>query len=206
MFKYDKKIDNWSKDMISGLDNIWGAQIPNKNQKLHSLTLSSLIFYLNTYIDKNGNTIIKRFNKLTGLSYKLSDFKYYVNSTPVSLHNGKDLYISIGSNHSFNSYPTIIIHEISHIYFYKYLESKKFLKINKISKATDLISEKERNELKEIVTVIINEEFGDLIDKKDQGYLEHKEIREKITKLWNKDRNFDKWIIKVIKEYKKVIQ
>lgn len=204
MFKYNKKVDTWSHKMIQGLDEVWGNKIPKKNNNLKQITIPFLISYLNGYLNKYGKTIIAIFNKLTGLSYKINDFKYYVNTTPVSLHNAKNLYISISLNHSFISYPTIIIHEISHIYFYKYIESLRFLKLNNISKTSDLISEKERNELKEIITVILNEEFIDIIDKLDGGYPNHKNIREKIIKLWKKENlNFDKWIVKVIKEYKK---
>ena len=203
MFKYDKKINNWSHEMIRGLDNVWGNKIPNNQVNQTSLTMPFLINYLNEYLEKYGNTIIKRFNKLTGLSYKISDFGFYINDTPVSLHNSKDLYISISLNHSFARYPTIIIHEISHIYFQKYINSQKFMKLNNISKISDLISEKERNELKEIITVIINTEFSDVIDRLDEGYPNHKNIREKVLKLWRKDKNFDKWMTKVIKIYKK---
>jgi hypothetical protein len=203
-FKYNKKIDTWSKKMIEGLDTIFGNKIPQNQNNLKTITLPFLIEYLNKYLNKYGKTIINRFNKLTGLSYTTDDFGFYINNTPVSLHNGKELYISISQNHSFNKYPTVIIHEISHIYFYKYIYSSRFLKFNNILKTSDLISEKERNELKEIITVIINKEFIDIIDKLDEGYPNHKNIREKALKLWiKKYPNFDEWIREVIKIYKK---
>lgn len=205
MFKYDKKIDNWSQKKIRGLDNIWGVKIEKTKNTLNFMSIKYLEIYLNLYINKYGKKIINRFNRLTGLSYKINDFKFYTNNTPVSLHNAKYLYISIGKYHAFNKYPTIIIHELSHIYFYKYIESKKFLEFNKIFNTFDFISTKEKNELKEIITVIINDEFSDIIDSSDDGYPEHKEIRNNIIKLWrkNKNKDFDKWINNVIKTNKK---
>ncbi len=198
MFRYDKKVDIWSKKMIAGLNKVWGNEIPKKQTSKKSLTLPFLIDYLNKYLNKYGKTIIKRFNELTGLSYKINDFGYYINNTPVSLHNSEKLFISISQNHPFTKYPTVIIHEISHIYFYKYINSTKFLK------TCNVISKKEKNELKEIITVIINKEFTDIIDKPDEGYSNHKNIRKQILKLWEKENpNFDKWVKEVIKIYKK---
>ncbi len=132
MFKYDKRIDSWSKKKITDLKKIWGNEIPKTQSGQNYLTLPFLVDYLNNYLNKYGKIIIKRFNKLTGLSYKINDFGYYLNSTSVSLHNSKKLFISISQNRSFAKYPTIIIHihEISHIYFYKYINSKRFLKFN----------------------------------------------------------------------------
>jgi hypothetical protein len=70
---------------------------------------------------------------------------------------------------------------------YKYITSKKFLE-----ETCNVISEKEKNELKEIITVIINKEFADIIDKPDEGYPNHKNIRKQILKLWKKENpNFD---------------
>lgn len=204
MFKYDKKIDNWSQKIIKDTKDVWGNKIPKGQDGLKHRTLPFLIDYLNSYLEKYGKTIINRFNKLTGLSYSVSNFGYYINSTSVSLHNATKLYISLSQEHAFNRYPAIIIHEISHIYFYKYVESIRFLKFNNISKTSDLLSEKEKNELKEIITVIINTEFVDIIDKIDEGYPHHKNIREKVLKLWVKEKpNFDKWIAKVMEEYKR---
>ncbi|MFA5932160.1 MAG: hypothetical protein WC793_02175 [Candidatus Paceibacterota bacterium] len=206
MFKYDKKIDIWSKKMIKNLDKVWGNKIPKNKNNSKSLTSPFLIIYLNRYFNKYGKKIFARFNKLTSLSYKINDFDYYINNTPVSLHNSKKSYISISQYHSFNKYPAVIIHEISHIYFYNYINSKKFLKFNNISKTSDLISEKERNELKEIITVIINKEFANIIDRLDEGYPNHKNIREKIFNLWIKENiNFDEWVAEVIKIYKKEV-
>jgi hypothetical protein len=203
MFKYDKKIDNWSQKMIKNIGKIWGNKILKKKNNIKSIVFRFLIKYLNGYLNKYGKTIITRFNVLTVLSDKVNDFSYYINSATVSVHNALDLYISISSHHSFIRYPTVIIHEISHIYFYNYINSKKFLKFNNILKTSDLISKKERNELKEIITVILNREFKDIIDVSDEGYPNHKNIREKIFKLWEKKRpNFDEWMMEVIKIYK----
>ncbi len=204
MFKYDKKVDLWSKDKIKNLDVIWGNSITKQRNDRKSFLFPFLINYLNGYLEKYGDSFIKRFNDLTGLSFKIDDFKYYINSTNISLHNGTEEYISIGLNHSFIAYPTIIIHEISHLYFYKYIDSENFLKYNKVVKTSDLISEKEQNELKEIITVIINKEFADIIYKFDDGYPHHKDIRKEVLKLWTERKpNFDKWISEVIKIYKK---
>lgn len=48
--------------------------------------------------------------------------------------------------------------------------------------------------LKEALTVILNEEFMDLIVWPDKGYEIHKNFREKLLKFWRADNNFNRLI------------
>ncbi|MBS3172556.1 hypothetical protein J4438_03175 [Candidatus Woesearchaeota archaeon] len=45
--------------------------------------------------------------------------------------------------------------------------------------------------LKEALTFLINEEFQDLIGYEDQGYPEHKKLRERLTELWRTTKDLE---------------
>ena len=192
-FQYNKKIDDWSHNMISNLNETWGVQLNKKSTKSKYKTLPFLKNYLDGYWQKYETKIIKKLNNIFKLNFRSNDFSLYLNTTIVSLHNTEKQFISISLNHSFISYPTIIIHELSHIYFYKYIQNNLI---------TDL-DEAELNELKEIITVIINNEFKEYIDYPDIGYPNHQKIREQAKKIWRKNKNIDTFIEKLIKIYKK---
>ena len=69
---------------------------------------------------------------------------------------------------------------------------------NNLKSICDIATEKELNEIKEIVTVIINDRFYDLIDTLDEGYPEHEELRINAKREWDKNRNFDRFILYII--------
>ncbi|MDP3899828.1 MAG: hypothetical protein Q8Q23_01980 [bacterium] len=192
-FQYDKKIDNWSHRMISGLTEIWGVRLNKNNDKLRYKTLPLLKNYLDGYWQKHGTKIIKRLNSIFKLNHSPDDFLLYLNTAGASLHNTEKQFISLCLHHSFISYPTVIIHELSHIYFYQYLRKSSITSLNN----------NEANELKEIITVIINTEFLDYIDCLDVGYPDHKKIRARAKKIWQQNKNMDAFMAKMIKIYKK---
>lgn len=53
------------------------------------------------------------------------------------------------------------------------------------------ISKEKYNDLKEALTVLLNVEYKDLLPEgmTDTGYPQHQEIRQRILKYWEKDRN-----------------
>jgi hypothetical protein len=203
MFKYDEKKDAWAYEMIKGIEEIWGNRMLKIENDKEPITTKYLINYLNNYLEDYGQKILEKFSILTGISYKNKDLNYYVNTTPVSLHSSSEHFISIGGYHSFISYPTVVIHEICHIFFHDFVRSENFLSFSKISDISEILSIKQENELKEIVTVIINLEFLDLIAQKDQGYPNHQSIRHELEMLWLNKPDFTIWISEAIKIYKK---
>ncbi len=72
------------------------------------------------------------------------------------------------------------LHEIFH--FYTHLSFGNYLK-NKG------LNQQKFFDIKEALTVILNHEFIDLMGNKDMGYIEHKELRDKISDLWQQTRN-----------------
>ncbi|MBU0906722.1 MAG: hypothetical protein KKD18_01160 [Nanoarchaeota archaeon] len=74
-----------------------------------------------------------------------------------------------------------MLHEILHFqfekYFWKGLEKKG-------------LTENEIQHIKEATTVLINEEFLDVIPFKDWGYPLHKKFRKELTNIWRKKKDF----------------
>jgi len=203
MFEYSKKIDDWSQDMIKGLTEIWGNKISKAPDDVAPFTIKYLVTYLDGYMKEYGQKIIDRFDVLMGKLLGQNNVSYYVNTTPVSLHNSSEFFVSIGECHSFISYPTVVIHEICHIYFYYFIRSQNFLSFNKVSDISELLTESQENELKEIITVILNLEFSDLINQDDQGYPDHQVIRRELQALWLEKPDFISWVSAAIKMYKR---
>ena len=54
------------------------------------------------------------------------------------------------------------------------------------------VSKKKYYDFKESLTEILNLEFKDLLDIEDKGYVEHKELRKKVKKLWLEHRDIKK--------------
>lgn len=65
------------------------------------------------------------------------------------------------------------------------------------------IGNKKTHDLKEALTVLLNLEFNDLLNKKDKSYPNHINLRKFISKTWNKEKDFDTLIEKSIKWIKK---
>lgn len=196
MFKYNKKIDAWSRSMILEVNEAWGLIIDKDEEKISLKMLKYLLDYLDGYMKVNGNKIFLIFSRILDMKCHESEVRFYVNSSTVSLHNGSKKFVSISCRHGFDVYPTVIIHEIFHILFYQYINFNK----NAIK---EKISEYECNEIKEILTVLINLEFQNLIYKHDKGYPVHATMRNEVEKFWKKKKSFGALLGFVLKEFRR---
>jgi len=83
-------------------------------------------------------------------------------------------------------------HEIMHLYFHEFYWKD-------VEKE---IGEKKTGDLKEALTVLLNQEFKDLWFVEDEGYEEHKKLREFIVNEWKKEKDFEKLLERCIKYLK----
>ncbi|MEK7202725.1 MAG: transglutaminase domain-containing protein, partial [Patescibacteria group bacterium] len=81
------------------------------------------------------------------------------------------------------------VHELLHFQTYAYWQKEVLKKLSK----------EEFENLKEALTVVLNEEFMDL----DKGYLMHRDLRKELLKYWKKNKDFNKLIKYGIKIYPK---
>ncbi len=80
-------------------------------------------------------------------------------------------------------------HELMHLQFHHYFEKDL---INKMGR-------EKFGEVKEALTVLLNEEFKDLWIVEDRGYEIHQELRKKILEQWGKKKDFDELIKAIVK-------
>lgn len=69
----------------------------------------------------------------------------------------------------------ICVHELLHFYTHKFIRLK--------------VSSGEYNTYKESLTVLLNLEFRDLIEKEDSGYPQHQQLRKLIAQGWREGEN-----------------
>jgi len=82
------------------------------------------------------------------------------------------------------------IHELLHMQFEHYYKEKLRKQIN----------EEQFDFLRESMTVILNEEFREITQEIDKGYLIHQEFRKRLLVLWRQRQNFQEFIENAAKE------
>jgi hypothetical protein len=69
------------------------------------------------------------------------------------------------------------------------------LRENNFKSLADLATNKELNEIKEIMTFLINDQFNGFIDWPDLGYPDHSKMRMMAEINWKKNKDLNKLII-----------
>lgn len=128
-----------------------------------------------------GGEYHKRAKNIFGINLPTSDITAYItinNRCPYNI-NDHYFFVSVSGPHIIKT----TMHELWHFYtWYKYgVEWEEKLGGNKY------------NELKEALTVLLNAECKDLLPEgiQDNGYPQHKELRERILKLWSQEKDMD---------------
>lgn len=83
---------------------------------------------------------------------------------------------------------TVSAHEIMHI---------EFIRAYGIYYRDLGLPPKQFADIKEALTVLLNEEMGDLLSRPDYGYKEHQELREQILAIWRKNKDIKNLISEI---------
>lgn len=136
----------------------------------------------------------RRLEKVMEKPIFMKNFKCYLTTGFMCPYNEKEKWFMISLWHSIPMSITIICHEILHLQFLYYYEKycKKFL------------SEKQKEDLKEALTFILNTDFNNLILVDDRGYPSHQKLRKELEEIWHKRKNFQEFLDKAIKITKKL--
>ena len=145
--------------------------------------------------DQYGEQIFLRMQKVTGKKIYRKNFTCFLTTFPRAPYDYQRGYVLLPIIWPKETYTRTFIHELLHFQTYAYWQ-KQCLKT---------LTEKEFENLKEALTIILNEEFMDLIIWPDKGYEIHKDLREKLLKFWRVNRNFKKLINYGVKIYPKPI-
>lgn len=216
LIKFDLKKDAWNwwdacNTKSWGVD--WKENISDKKLLPHIVGKSQtkafkfLLPYLeNLYkeidIDKYIKEIQTGFNKVQAKLFqrmkKVTDRPIYIDTITCWLtsfyrfpYDYEKGYIWIGHNKTMETQLHIVIHELLHFQYHYYFEKK----------VCQALGQEKQGDIKEAMTVILNDEFGDITPVKDNGYKIHKELRKKLIKFWRQSKNMDEFIDLTIKSF-----
>ncbi|MBU4360694.1 hypothetical protein KKA66_02485 [Patescibacteria group bacterium] len=184
---------------------------PSKRQLLYiknfgeELTEENLKKFINAFIKKNNINVNEKIKEFQISWNKVNDefFKRVKNIFKINLPCEKInayltvndrcgysiidnlFFVSVGTNQP----KRIVMHELFH--FYTWYALGKELKDRNIGK-------QKYYDIKESLTIILNLEFGDLMECEDKGYIEHQELRKKIKEYWLKYKDIKKVVEKIL--------
>jgi hypothetical protein len=221
-FHYDLKKDAWSWVLIAKDKDLWGLnwrdqvghisdELLEKIKKASFSRAQKIVEeYINSHpekefkakvrlsemitLEKIWRTVEKKYfrelSKLTGRSIYRKDFSCYFTTGLMCPYNEKENWFMVSMWHSIPSSITTICHELMHLQFLfhyrKYLENSG-------------LREGQIQDLKEAITFLLNEkEFESIILCSDNGYPEHQKLRKKLQKIWEKEKDFTKFLDRAI--------
>jgi len=226
-FKYDLEKDAWSWVLIAKDKNLWGfswrdqiAHISDELlEKIEKASFSSASKIVEEYIKNDPGKEYKdkvMFLEMQALekSWKLVEKEYFkvlaeITQKPIFFdkfdcyftkglmcpYNDKENWFMVSMWHSIPFSITTICHEIMHLQFLHYY--KNYLKKQGLKK-------EQIEDLKESLTFLLNEpEFENIILSDDNGYPNHQKLRKKLQKIWQNEKDFQKFLDLAIIEVKK---
>ena len=195
--RLDNYSDKFKKEILNQNKNIQRKNLSKHIEKYYTTSnLDKFRIKSKNKIKKNKTTIIKRLEKIHNkkMPVNLIKIKYTTFNVCPYIFIGKKpnwfgLYFSkevIDLNLEIN----VFIHEMMHLFFHYYFWDKY------------KISAEQKHDIKEAFTIIIDEEFKDIISIKDRGYKKHTNLRKYILKEWKKGLSFEKILKNIILEKK----
>lgn len=133
---------------------------------------------------------IERVEKIFDISYPTPIITVYLTHNERCTYNIEENYffVKIGSEFSNNT----VMHELLHFYTW-HAFGKKLL--------DEGLSKLAYNDIKESLTELLNLEFSDLMnDKQDTGYPQHQDMRAEIQKIWSVQKDISALIQKLLSD------
>jgi len=183
LLKKIKKVDRESAEKI-----VCDYLINNPKKEIRKLIVDQEIKTLRETWAKLENKYFERLEKVTQKSIFTEEFTGYINSCFMCPYNEEENWFMINMWFGLPKYIGIICHEIMHLQFLHYYREY----------CIKFISEKQLQNLKEALTFMLNTDFNDIILETDKGYPNHQILRQKLQKIWKKEKNFKIFIDKAI--------
>lgn len=202
-FEYNQEKDTWCLTNYGKRSNNSSSSTKTYEKLIlnygENPTDVSIAAFINEYITSNKIDVEESVAKYQSDWSDISD-EYQKRAEAlfqVSLPNDVIAYLTVNNRCPYNikesfffvSFPTassrkVAMHELWHFYtWYKFGVIWE-----------DKIGKQKYNDIKEALTVLINIECADLLPERiyDIGYPQHKELRERIVKLWTAEKDMNK--------------
>jgi hypothetical protein len=154
-------------------------------QELYSkLEVEKYLNEMQTGFDKVKDKLFERMEKVTNRPIYRNNFTCFSTSFPRFPYDYENGYVWISNKRKLEYQIQIFIHELLHFQYFKYFGEKVW----------DEIGSEKHAELKEAMTIIIDEEFKDITTVQDEGYEIHKNLRKKLLEVWLATKNMDEFI------------
>ena len=189
--RYEKLLKLSTKERINFIKKELSSFYSSKNK--------SKLEEIKNDIQKHWNKIekecFKRIEKVFGKPFPHNSIKGVLSTASRFGYNIKKKWFAVDIYSNKFLAADTAMHELFHFVFHFYFEKEcKKYKLNW----------RQIWNIKEAVTVLINSDFSDLRLKPDNGYPEHKKIRDFILKEWKKNKDFKKVLDKTCKFVKKL--
>lgn len=158
--------------------------VPHLKDLYKKIKINKKLVEAKNIFQKKERTIFSRMEKVTDRKIYRTDFNIYLTTFPRAPYDFKKGYIWLPIIWSKETYIRTFVHELLHFQTYAYWQRMGLRKLKK----------EEFEDVKEALTVILNEEFIDIMEWKDGGYEKHKSLRREILKQWRRDKNFDRLV------------
>jgi hypothetical protein len=135
---------------------------------------------------KNFDQACVALEKITGKKLYFQEYKLYLTTFPRCPYNPDEgsLYVRDNDGDPIGGF----MHEVLHFQMHNYWEKNPKSSVSKLS-------EKDFHDLKEALTVVLDEDLVPAIIKKpDRGYDMHQEFRKILHKHWQEHHDFDKLV------------
>jgi len=210
IFKLDYKKDArnyWQAVNSQSHGKSWQNSIPLKiqkeiNGKSWEESKSFLYDYLNEFYKKHNKKLklilkqfseiwriiekeyFKRLIKITKRKIYSNQFTAYLTTIDRCPYDTKENWFMVNLFSGGLRMCQTAGHELMHLQFHYYFEKDLIIKIGR----------EKFGDLKEALTILLNEEFRDLWIVEDKGYEIHQELRKRISEQWKKNKDFDELI------------
>ncbi len=189
----------YGKDWLKSYPDSFKASLKGKSKKEQKDIVIRYIekYYTKEYIDRfynNKEKLRKHKDKIVKVLEKIHNRKFPVKNIIFKYNTfiacpyqwdekNKDWFgIFLSKKYINKGAIGVAIHELMHLFFHYY-----FWDILKNKK----LNYNDKHFIKESFTVIVNEEFKDILDHKDYGYDDHRKLRKCILNEWKKGKSFE---------------
>lgn len=142
-----------------------------------------------------ADSLFRKMEQVTNRPIYRDNFTCFITTFPRFPYDYDQGFIWISNQKSLDFQISILIHELLHFQYFAYFGEKVW----------DELGPDKHREIKEAMTVILNSEFSDFTNIKDDGYAIHTDLRNQLMSIWQTNPNMDAFIETTIKSLKQSV-